>query len=428
MITPIVLLAPQPNTTYASMPSGSVYQSNANGLITITNGSIADEQALIAAGAIPLAPGAIGGNPAIFNFDPLFLPNWRKAKVNVREGLKNAKILLCADSIGYGYSNSEANMPLGSYLAQTGRILAANGLPVSNDNFFGDGTNTGIFATLSTADPRLTFGANWGTFLANGLGGALFTHNSAVTTDKLSFLPAAQVDSFDVYTFNQGYTLSLDINGSGATTYSPSGYQLNKTTKTGSLGSNTLNIKYSSGTQGNIYVAGVAAYNSAVKCVQMLQAGYSHATSGVWATNANPWECLTAVPFLAPDLTLIMLGMNDLMNNGAAGVGAYIANMQLLITAAQQSGSGDVILLSPTPANPANGAFPLGSVANQLLYEQARVNLALSNNVPLIDIPTRWQSYAAGNAIGLYNDTEVHPSTLGHGDIADLLAQVLLAA
>lgn len=57
--TPIVLLAPAPNMTFMSLPSGSSYTSNQYALVTITNGSIADEEALIAAGCQALNGGLV---------------------------------------------------------------------------------------------------------------------------------------------------------------------------------------------------------------------------------------------------------------------------------------------------------------------------------------------------------------------------------
>lgn len=60
----IFLLAPAPNMAFASLPSGSTYLSDENGLIVITNGSVADEAALIAAGCAPLAPLNVGTTQA----------------------------------------------------------------------------------------------------------------------------------------------------------------------------------------------------------------------------------------------------------------------------------------------------------------------------------------------------------------------------
>lgn len=64
---PIVLLAPAPNMVFAAMPSGATYVSNQYGLVTITNGSVADQQALVNAGGCltlsPITGGAVSVQP-----------------------------------------------------------------------------------------------------------------------------------------------------------------------------------------------------------------------------------------------------------------------------------------------------------------------------------------------------------------------------
>lgn len=52
----LLVLAPAGNTTFASLPSGSTYVSDPNGIIWITNGSVDDLIALITAGCLALAP------------------------------------------------------------------------------------------------------------------------------------------------------------------------------------------------------------------------------------------------------------------------------------------------------------------------------------------------------------------------------------
>src|SRR5208282_409762 len=52
--SPILLLAPAANMTFVAMPSGTTYTADQNGLVVVTNGSVADEVALISAGCQPL--------------------------------------------------------------------------------------------------------------------------------------------------------------------------------------------------------------------------------------------------------------------------------------------------------------------------------------------------------------------------------------
>ena len=56
MASPIFLLAPGPDINFGTAPSGASYVSNGLGLIAITNGAVADEAALIAAGCTALYP------------------------------------------------------------------------------------------------------------------------------------------------------------------------------------------------------------------------------------------------------------------------------------------------------------------------------------------------------------------------------------
>lgn len=64
---PIVLLAPAPNMVFAAIPSGTTYVSNQYGLITITNGSVADQQALVTGGGCLTltAVSGVTGNPSV---------------------------------------------------------------------------------------------------------------------------------------------------------------------------------------------------------------------------------------------------------------------------------------------------------------------------------------------------------------------------
>ena len=54
--TPVVLLAPAPNMVFASAPSGWNYTADKNGVIVVTNGSVADIQALVGEGCTALSP------------------------------------------------------------------------------------------------------------------------------------------------------------------------------------------------------------------------------------------------------------------------------------------------------------------------------------------------------------------------------------
>jgi hypothetical protein len=56
MAAKIILRAPAPNMSFGGAPSGASYVSDQNALIVITNGSAADQAALVAAGCTTLYP------------------------------------------------------------------------------------------------------------------------------------------------------------------------------------------------------------------------------------------------------------------------------------------------------------------------------------------------------------------------------------
>ncbi|MGH6889813.1 MAG: hypothetical protein ACREHF_11575 [Rhizomicrobium sp.] len=58
----LYLLAPAANLSFASLPSGSTYLSDANGLVVVSNGSAADQAALAAAGCTPLFALSVGAS------------------------------------------------------------------------------------------------------------------------------------------------------------------------------------------------------------------------------------------------------------------------------------------------------------------------------------------------------------------------------
>jgi hypothetical protein len=59
MASPIFMLAPEPDISFGTAPSGSTYVSNQYGLIIITNGSVLDQAALISAGCVTLYPATL---------------------------------------------------------------------------------------------------------------------------------------------------------------------------------------------------------------------------------------------------------------------------------------------------------------------------------------------------------------------------------
>lgn len=369
-----------------------------------------DVPALIPANAIPY----------VFNADPRYLSKWRKARANVRSGGANGKVLCVGDSTTYGYGSNaagSASLKTGAWPAQLASLLqSAHNITAQANAFFGDGNTAALSGgSLNVCDPRITVGSSW-TAGVTSLGHASFT--ASTTTNSLDFLPTVNVDSFDIYYVTNGGlgTFSWSINGGAATNQSTNTTAgVGKLTVTGSLTANTLHLKWVSG--GSVYILGIDAYDSSAKTMSVMNAGWVGATSSDWAPATNVWDPAKAIAGVAPDLTIICLGINDW--NGAVSAASFTANAQTVITQAKTS--GDVLLVSPPPTNTAATA-----ASAQSPIVQAHYALAVSNSCPLIDLNARWVDYTTSNALGYYKSTDsYHPSKPGYSDMASIIGSVL---
>ena len=119
------------------------------------------------------------------------------------------------------------------------------------------------------------------------------------------------------------------------------------------------------------------------------------------------------------DLVILNVGINDW--DAAVTAATYTTNVQALITAIKTGSSADILMMTPPPTNTTSAS----TTAQQNLIT-AMYSLAQSNNIPLVDIWARWQSYAVAQPLGFYADTFTHPNALGYSDLAQAIKNVLL--
>lgn len=347
----------------------------------------------------------------------ILLPKTRAAFGKVRAGTGSGRILCIGDSttMGYGNNGGTGDMKTLSWPTQLSNLLNNKGINAHANSFMGNGGSHGSPSTTLQWDPRLTAGSSWGVGVGS-VGGASFT--ATTNTNALSFLPTVNVDTFVVYYISNGGlgTLSLDINGGTPVTQSTNaGASIRTKSITGTLGSNKLNIKWSSGS--NVYVVGVEAYDSSKNWISVVNAGWDGSNSSDWTNTVHTYDSASGITLLAPDLTIFCLGIND-WNTGVTPA-AYLANMQIPITKALSV--GDVVLMTP---NPTNSATVATATQQGLLSQMAA--LAATNNIPLIDTYGRWVSYTAANAAGLSFDN-YHPKEAGYADISNNIFNNLMA-
>jgi len=355
----------------------------------------------------------------------------------MRSGSRNARIMCLGDSYTQGantdltFTNSYANA-FPNLLAANFRAAGVTSYCNSTFGFHYAVYNGSGGSYRNNEDPRLagTGGAGVNSTQSSqvqSIAGPVIQFPLASST--LSFTPANAVNTIKVtyLLVNNGAGHSLftyNINGGSSTAIdaqsSTPGFA--NFTVTGSLGTNTVNMAWN-GT-GYVNFAGFECYNSAAKEVTIINCGWSGATAGNWCDTTNGYNAGYAIPYLAPDLTIICLGLNDL--NTGVSVATYTANMQTLIT--QAKAVGDCLLVTGGPWDPTGSSV---SYATQGGYWQAMHQLAVQNNLRIVDMYSRWGTMTAASALGLEAggsfSQDCHPSATGQADYAQTIFNMLRA-
>ena len=303
-----------------------------------------------------------------------------------------------------------------SYPTQLAAALTAKGLRASNKSFGGD-QSIGSQVTYPQYDPRATPapGVGW-SFTLNSLGGnaAYFQGGGA------GVLSLTEVcTNFTVYHargFSSGTaTVSVDGGGSLGTLSAIGGSDVIGTTfSAGALGSHIIQINASN--NGNFVIVAIVAWDATNTGIDIVQAGAFGVASSFFTAAANPWNALNAIGYLTPDLTVIQLGINDII--GSVSPATYGQNLSTIAAAAKVS--GDVLIMDMLPMS----AYPF---ASQQPYINAAIAAANSNGCMFASVNNRFSnSYTTSNTLGYYYDT-LHLLSPGYGMEADWLAGLILS-
>lgn len=166
-------------------------------------------------------------------------------------------------------------------------------------------------------------------------------------------------------------------------------------------------------TGAQFWILGVNTYLSTTREIQIINGSMGGCTASYAATNTTAWTGINCIKALAPDLTILCLGINDIAN---ARTG-YDTDMQSIISAAQISGS--VLLLSWVPSG--TTAYDNTASSYRAMFRQ----LAKTNGLPVIETEfKRWPTYAITNAQGWMADT-VHPTNTGYAELAQTVCDYL---
>jgi lysophospholipase L1-like esterase len=344
------------------------------------------------------------------------LKRWRLAHAKALSGQANARVLCLGDSTTFGTgSNNQSGFAGGdmiplSYPTQLVAMLNAAGITANSHGFFGDGSTLSSNESRHANDSRVQVGSDW-TPTTNSIGGAFYL-SGANTAHPLSFTPTSPVDTFIVWYIQNtsNGVLSGNINGGAATTKSTAGsLSLQTMTVTGALGTNTLNLSWSSG--GQVGVVGIEAFDSTKKQVNVMVAGWPGVTAVTASAQDAGYAPLTAAKRVAADLYVVCLGIND-WRTGIT-VSAYTTALTSIVSTLNTA--GDVVVVSPAPSR-----LTYASQDLQAQFVSAMQSIALGANVPFIDNWSRFGPQASN--LGMYGPLggagDLHPNMVGYADFA----------
>jgi lysophospholipase L1-like esterase len=346
------------------------------------------------------------------------LPKWSAAVRATLSGQRNARVIFIGDSTTAGYDASNSLLAGNNKVESVPTVVAG----LFPNSLGGITSLSGSQNAPNTAnyDHRVSFGFGWGFSSVSSTAGQIlgaYALESTGPTD-FTFTPGKAWDTAELYYqgYDAGGTANVSINSTGSigiiTTLSPgsstASYTFNKATFTKTLGNDTFNTRRLTGTKYDFDA--FVLYNSTVKEITVMNAGWSGAKAADVVAGTGPWSTLNGLATYAPDLVVVDLGINDWNQATATTEASFKASMQSIINAATGAGA-DVLMIVPLPSGTANG------IAHEDAFQTYIHDLATLNNLPILDFISLWGSYATANANGWMSDT-LHPNAVGYAQKA----------
>lgn len=370
-----------------------------------------------------------GGTPGLFNFKTSQFTKTKAMRARVTGGSGRGRICIPGDSTAWGEgggdsgTNNRVNAKLRAWPTILAQRLTTNGLSSNWEGIYGSG---GVaVATVPIATHRSLYyagmnaRASWDVAAAARLGGVWFQN----PTDGgiLSYTSTMAVNRFEIadITAAGGGVISYNIDGGAETqlvqTNASSTFRLT-TIDAGSVGVHTINITRVSGTG---FFIGLRAWNEAAPQVDVLNFGMGSSVVADWVVSTvgySPLPSLTTMCATA-DLVILPFTINDAIP--PTSTASYKANLQTLINAAK-AGGADVLLQTGNPCSTS-----ADSNANQQAIRQAMKDLALLNDLPMIDLFDRYGDYLNMVAQNLMFNSR-HPNTAGYASIGNFVADTIM--
>lgn len=319
-------------------------------------------------------------------------------------------------SMGPVFTNARQN----SLVVQIAAGLSRRGLPAQHESWCGGRTYSDPPAQASDYDPRVAVGAGWA---ANfGSLGTVRLANTT-TTNPISLTPEQPFDRFDVLYAQSGGqgTFSANVDGGAtiATVNASAASALGKHTFSCPLGLHTINIaRLTAG----VSIIAIIPWVSTSRDMLLLNSAAGSSTTAMHSETNLAWAAPGTGTYLQQRLTVISLGINDLIQNVPAAT--MRANLRALV--AGVSISGPVLLVTPVPVLEVYNAY--STAARQAEQEQIYRDLAEEFNCRVVSTADVFgRNVPASIAAGTIDSDGVHPTPLGLGIWAQHIISAILA-
>jgi len=316
---------------------------------------------------------------------------------------------------------------------QLAAILTAAGIKAQCENFFCTG---GAGGNYSTYDDRIVFSGS-GISQPSGsgvvsVGGWMF---NATAAGSVTFTTKTACTSCDIFYFGSSSSgsMSYQVDGGGATTFSCNQATSNVYKLTISLGSLATHAVTLNWVSGNSWLIGMDCYDATTPLLHIWNWGWHGSTTAHWtnqyagstASGTSAWlplNCVSASSALQPSGIIgPALGVND-MNTSNNFTPAFVnANKQMLINS--WASTTDTIMLTEGPATASNSP----SVATQQQSLAMDYALAGSLGIPLLDEYGWMGDEPTMETFGIYNNDHLHKTKAGHNITAHMVVDALLA-
>ncbi len=347
------------------------------------------------------------------NLNTASFAKWNAAVSAMRLGTSPARIAFVGDSTMEGNNATTISHTLARQL----QVLFA--LPD-----IGPATTGAVWGFSDFYTNEVTLGTGWTTFNGGGGWGPWDTAAPAAgyftaptsASGNLSFPISNSIDHIIVYYISStsSGTCVVDVDGGSSlgnlVTLGGSNFTIASQTFTCTAGVHTINLH--APTVGTVFIMGVEGYLSTAETILCSNGGATGTATADWIATGNAWYSLNVWDLYKPDLTIVVLGINDARSSVSGAT--FETNITTIVTKAQTY--GDVLLVGCVPSQ--NDP----EKTNEVGYKTNFANVATAKTCGYYDMTLsgRFVDWTTANGNGYMADA-YHPNNAGYTFWAGLL-------